>query len=202
MAPGLPEPSGRRPGSPGAARVAAGRRPALRDDDEPMLAELVEAGWQDLRRARRRAQRRNARRHAARRRRSGPSRRRACPPIASSGSAYSARTGSVAQARAATRSWDSRWSGSLAEDLRAFRDDLDVADPEGGDEVAQHVGLLPHRVDEQPPLLGARQGEHEARHAAARSEVDAAAAMLQAVDQRQGRQRVEQVEARDRGRAR
>ena len=48
--------------------------------------------------------------------------------------------------------------------------------------------------------LGAGQGEHETRHAAARSEVEAAAATLQAVDQREGRQRVEQVEARDRGR--
>ena len=48
--------------------------------------------------------------------------------------------------------------------------------------------------------LGAGQGEHETRHATARSEVDAAAATLQSVDQREGRQRVEQVEARDRGR--
>ena len=88
--------------------------------------------------------------------------------------------------------------GIVTEDLRALRDDLDVVDPEGRDEVAQDVGLLPHRVDEHPAPLRTRQGEHEARHAAARSEVEAAATVLQAIDQRQGRQRVEQVEARDR----
>ncbi len=88
--------------------------------------------------------------------------------------------------------------GIVTEDLRTLRDDLDVVDPEGRDEFAQDVGLLPHGVDEHPAPLRAGQGEHEARHAAARSEVEAARTVLQAIDHRQGRQRVEQVEARDR----
>ena len=183
----------------GRSLVAGGGRPLLRDDDEPMLAELVVAGWQDSRRA------------SAERGRgtlAGAQLVSGDRPLPGD-----ERPADREQRQRVLRENGERRAGPrrnqvvglavvwvVAEDLRAFRNDLDVADPENGDEVAQQIGLLPHRVDEQPLPLGAGQGEHETRHAAARSEVDAAAGTLQSVDQREGRQRVEQVEARDRGR--
>ena len=169
------------------AGSAAGVGLHLGDDDEPMVAQLVEAGWQDRSARRRRSAAAAARPACSSSAEIGPFQATSAPPTESSGSAYSASTGRVAQARAVDEVVGLAVRGIVTEDLRALRDDLDVVEPEGRDEVAQDVGLLPHRVDERPAPLRAGQGEHEARHAATRSEVEAARRVLQAIDQRQGR---------------
>ena len=95
----------------GAARVAMPASAVLRDHHEPMVAELVEArSAGPVARRRRALPRRSPARSSSAE--IGPFQATSVPPTGSSGSAYSTSTGRVAQARAATRSWDSRWSRS------------------------------------------------------------------------------------------
>ena len=184
----------------GASRVAGGGRPVLRDHDEPMLAELVEAGWQDQRRAsaerirgglagtqliggerplpgeKRPADREQWQRvlRENRKRRAGPRRNQV-----------------VGLAEVSV----------VAEDLRAFRNDLDVAEIPRTRESRSSIGLLAHRVDGEDQLTalgGPGRARDPARHRPIRGR--GCGRHDPSVDQREGRQRVEQVEARDRGR--
>ena len=83
-----------------------------------------------------------------------------------------------------------------AEDLGPLLDDGGVLQPESIDEAAHRVGLLADRVQQRPVDLGPGQGKHDPGNAAPGAEVQGTGRRRR-VDERQGGQRVEQVEPGD-----
>ncbi len=83
-----------------------------------------------------------------------------------------------------------------AEQLGAICDDRDIRQAQLAGHPRQHLSLLAHRIDQDPVDVGSRQRQRDARHAAARAQVDCRRHGC-SVHQRQGRQRVEQVQAGD-----
>ena len=98
------------------------------------------------------------------------------PPMRSKGSASSQRTSGGAVAREVARSKLSRVPGAAPRILGANRLDLHVAQPEQPGDVHEEPALADVGLEHGHAQVGAHDREDDRRHAAARSDVDDAAA--------------------------
>ena len=127
---------------------------------------------------------------------SGPFQAIRLPPIAASGSASSSEH---RQRRAGTGGDEAVALAVIrrpAKHLGPLGHDGHRAQPQIRGETTQDIGLLPHRVDERPAHVGARQRERDAWQATARAKVERRAC-AGGIEQLRSRQRVEQVQAGD-----